>query len=73
MNFILDSTDVAINMNGDASHQVPSYNEATGAAGPTTAPGPPGSNLYATVPSALPSTGGLPPPPSYDEVYDTLV
>ena len=59
-------------MNGDASHEVPSYNDAT-AAGPTAAPGP-GSNQYAAVPSAPPApTGALPPPPSYDEVYDTLV
>ena len=74
LNFILDSTDVAINMNGDASHEVPSYNDATGAAGPTTAPGP-GSNQYAAVPSAPPPapTGDLPPPPSYDEVYGTYI
>ena len=64
-------------MNGDASHQVSSYNDATGAVGPTAAPGPTGSNPYASVPSAPPAppapTGDLPPPPSYDEVYDTLV
>ena len=59
-------------MNGDASHEVPSYNDATGAAGPTAAPGP-GSNPYAHVPSAPPPTGDLPPPPSYDEVYGTYI
>ena len=61
-------------MNGDASHEVPSYNDATGAAGPTAAPGP-GSNQYAAVPSAPPPapTGDLPPPPSYDEVYGTYI
>ena len=54
-------------MNGDASHEVPSYNDAA-------APGP-GSNPYAADPSAPPPapTGDLPPPPSYNEVYDTFV
>ena len=60
-------------MNGDASHEVPSYNDATGAAGHSTAAGPPGSNPYAPVPSAPPPTGDLPPPPSYDEVYGTYI
>ena len=72
-NFILDSTDVTINMNGDASHEVPSYNDAAGEAGHSTVPGPPGSNPYAPVPSAPPPTGDLPPPPSYDEVYGTYI
>ena len=54
-------------MNGDASHEVPSYNDAA-------APSP-GSNLYAADPSAPPPdpTGDIPPPPSYDEVYDTFI
>ena len=54
-------------MNGDASHEVPSYNDAA-------APGP-GSNPHAAVPSAPPPapTRDLPPPPSYDEVYDTFI
>ena len=72
MNFTLDSTDVAMNMNGDAYHEVPLYNDAT-VAGPTAAPGPTGSNPYASVPSAPPAPTGDLPPPSYDEVYDTLV